>query len=146
FNTGGRYCAQPGQSPTPTPTTTASSTPTSTSTPTPTVTATPSPSPTVTASPSPTPTPTPTTLIVTNTNDSGPGSLRNALAIAHDGDEITFAVTGTIVLTSGELLLNHSITISGPGAVNLAINGNFSSRVFYVGPNARVTVSGLTIM
>ena len=56
------------------------------------------------------------TITVTNTNDSGPGSLRQALAEANDGDTITFAVTGTIGLTSGELLVAKSITISGPGA------------------------------
>ena len=55
-------------------------------------------------------------ITVTNTNDSGPGSLRQALAVANDNDTITFAVTGTIGLTSGELVLNNSITISGPGA------------------------------
>ena len=55
-----------------------------------------------------------TTITVTNTNDSGPGSLRQALADANDGDTITFAVTGTIQLSSGELLIDNSITISGP--------------------------------
>jgi hypothetical protein len=34
------------------------------------------------------------TITVTNTNDSGPGSLRQALADANDGDTIDFAVTG----------------------------------------------------
>ena len=38
------------------------------------------------------------TITVTNTNDSGPGSLRQALTIANDGDTIGFAVTGTIRL------------------------------------------------
>jgi len=85
------------------------------------------------------------TITVTNTNDSGPGSLRNALAIANDGDEIAFAVTGTIALTSGELLVDRNITISGPGADNLAVNGNAKSRVFYIGPATTVTVSGLTV-
>jgi len=61
---------------------------------------------------------------VTNTNDSGRGSLRQALADPNDGDTIEFAVTGTIRLTSAELLVNKSITISGPGANNLAIDGN----------------------
>jgi len=52
-----------------------------------------------------------TTITVTNTNDSGPGSLRQALVDANDGDTIDFAVTGTIGLTNGELLVDKSITI-----------------------------------
>src|SRR6266496_133247 len=85
------------------------------------------------------------TITVTNTNDSGAGSLRQALADANNGDTITFAVTGTIGLTSGELLINRSITISGPGADNLAVNGNATHRVFYIAPGNTVTISGLTI-
>src|SRR6266576_3046208 len=66
--------------------------------------------------PPPTPTPSPSpTILVTNTNDSGPGSLRQALADANDDDVIGFVVTGTIGLTSGELLVAKNITISGPG-------------------------------
>ena len=96
--------------------------------------------------PPPTPTPSPTpTLIVTNTNDSGPGSLRQALADANDGDVIGFAVTGTIGLTTGELLVTKSITISGPGAENLAVNGSGQSTVFHIVPGETVTISGLTI-
>jgi N-acetylneuraminic acid mutarotase len=96
--------------------------------------------------PPPTPTPSPTpTLIVTNTNDSGPGSLRQALADANDGDVIGFAVTGTIGLTSGELLVTKNITISGPGGENLAVNGNAKSTLFHVVPGETVTISGLTI-
>src|SRR5438552_6691595 len=86
-----------------------------------------------------------TVITVTNTNDSGPGSLRQALADANDGDTINFAVTGTIGLTSGELLAAKDITISGPGAGNLAINGNANSRVFHIGSGQTVTISGLTI-
>jgi hypothetical protein len=41
------------------------------------------------------------TTTVTNTNDSGPGSLRQALAVAHDGNRITFTVSGVIRLTGG---------------------------------------------
>ena len=84
-------------------------------------------------------------ITVTNTNDSGPGSLRQALADANDGDTITFAVTDTIGLTSGELLVNSSITISGPGANNLAVNGNAKSRVFHVASGKTVTISGLAL-
>src|SRR6266513_5857108 len=88
----------------------------------------------------------PTNIItVTNTNDSGPGSLRQALADANNGDTINFAVTGTIGLTSGELLVANSITISGPGAGNLAMNGNANSRVFHIGSGQTVTIADLTI-
>src|SRR6478609_10107183 len=66
------------------------------------------------------------TITVTNTNDSGPGSLRQALAVAHDGDSITFAVSGTITLTSGGLGVTKNVTISGPGADQLSIDGNQS--------------------
>jgi hypothetical protein len=86
-----------------------------------------------------------TTITVTNTNDSGPGSLRQALAMAVDGDTIQFAVTGTIGLTTGELLVDKSITISGPGADNLAINANAGSRVVRIDSGRTVTISGLTI-
>ena len=85
-----------------------------------------------------------TTITVINTNDSGPGSLRQALADANGGDTINFAVTGTIGLTSGELLVDKAITISGPGAENLAVNGNAKDRVFHV-TGENVTISGLTI-
>src|SRR5947208_506483 len=41
------------------------------------------------------------TITVTDNNDSGPGSLRRALADANDGHALTFAVSGTLTLTSG---------------------------------------------
>src|SRR6266498_3148573 len=85
------------------------------------------------------------TITVTNTNDSGAGSLRQALADANDGDTITFAVSGTIGLTSGELLVDKDITISGPGAESLAVDGNATSGVFHIGYGRTVTISGLTI-
>lgn len=85
------------------------------------------------------------TITVTNTNDSGTGSLRQALADANDGDSIDFAVTGIIGLTSGELLVDKNITISGPGADNLSVDGNATSRVYKIASGESVTVSGLTV-
>src|SRR3954468_13175761 len=71
------------------------------------------------------------TITVTNTDDDGAGSLRQAIAGAHNGDTIGFGVTGTISLTIGELLVDKSITISGPGSDNLTVAGGFG-RVFHV--------------
>src|SRR5215471_8111742 len=87
----------------------------------------------------------PPNIVVTNTNDSGFGSLRFALGIAGDGYTIdATGVSGTILLTSGELQINHNVTINGPGAGNLAINGNATFHVFE-NSASNVTISGFTI-
>jgi hypothetical protein len=85
------------------------------------------------------------TIVVTNTNDSGPGSLRQALAIANDGDTITFAVTGTIGLTSGGLLIATNVTISGPGSDKLSIDGNQALLVLGIFPGKSAAIAGLSI-
>ena len=84
-------------------------------------------------------------ITVTNTNDSRPGSLRQALRDAHDGDTINLAVTGTITLTSGGLPVNKSLTISGPGKDQLSIDGNQALLVFGIFPDKTATISGLTV-
>jgi len=90
------------------------------------------------------------TITVTNTNDSGPGSLRQALADANDGDTINFDVSlkgQTIALTSDELVIDKSITITGPGSDQLAVSVDFQYhfRIFHVMASPTVTIEGLTI-
>jgi len=85
------------------------------------------------------------TITVTNTNDSGPGSLRQALANANAGDRINVAVTGAITLTSGGLGVTKNVTISGPGANQLAVDGNQGTLAFGLPPQITVSISGLTI-
>jgi len=88
------------------------------------------------------------TITVTNTNDSGPGSLRQALTIANDGDTIGFAVTGTISLTSGELVIDKSIIISGPGPGLLTVARSQQAadfRIFNIPPSHTAEIDGLTI-
>src|SRR5262249_55489097 len=75
-------------------------------------------------------------------------TLRWAIANAAPGDTIDFALSypATITLTSGELLLDKSLTIKGPGAPSLTVSGNHTGRVFYVaGGTTTATLSGLTI-
>jgi len=86
-----------------------------------------------------------TTITVTSTTDSGPVSLRDAIATASSGDNIHFSVTGTIALTTSALIVAKSVTISGPGASNLAVSGSHAVQVFKVNSGAIVTISGLTI-
>jgi hypothetical protein len=90
----------------------------------------------------------PSALTVLNNLDSGPGSLRAALAAANNGDVITFApsLSGkTITLTSGVINVNTSVTITGPGAGQLAISGYNRSEILHIAAGASVTVSGLTL-
>jgi hypothetical protein len=90
-------------------------------------------------------------LRVTNTHDSGLGSLRQAVENANNSptnDKITFTSTGTgtISLTSGEIVIanNGTLEIEGPGANSLTVTGGGVSRIFYIN-NARVTISGMTL-
>ena len=83
-------------------------------------------------------------ILGTNINDDGAGSLRQALTTANDGDTIQFGVTG-IALTTGELLVNKSVSITGPSPADLAIDANLTSRVFHISSGLMVAISGLTI-
>lgn len=92
------------------------------------------------------------TFEVTNLDDAGVGSLRQALLDANaagGSDVVTFAsgLTGTIVLTSGQLSITDSVEIDGPGTSVIAVSGGGASRVVGVdGPGTLdVTISHLTI-
>ena len=84
------------------------------------------------------------TLTVTTLNDvgvvSGDGSLRGEIEAAAAGDTIVFqpGLTGTITLTGGSLTISQSLTIQGPTASMIAVNGNNNFQVF------RILISSVT--
>jgi hypothetical protein len=89
---------------------------------------------------------TPTTVI--NNLDNGSGSLRFVVATSADNAVITFdpSVTGTILLTSGQIEISNNVTIQGPGAKTLAVDGGSTYRIFHVNPGlTNVNISGLTL-
>jgi CSLREA domain-containing protein len=87
--------------------------------------------------------------IVTNTNDNGAGSLRQAVADVCAGGTITFSsffnTARTITLTSGDILIEKSLTITGTGANLLTISGNNASRIFRFINVPSAAISGMTI-
>jgi hypothetical protein len=95
---------------------------------------------------------TPSALTVTSLGDTGAaGELRQVIAQANDEtnfpgeDTISFAVTGTITLTAGELLIGSQIKVTGPGAAALTISGNNTSRIFNINVTNPFAISGLTL-
>jgi hypothetical protein len=95
--------------------------------------------------------------VVTNSSDNGAGSLRQAILSAAAEDEIVFQIpttdagysstTGvyTITLTSGQLLIDKDLTITGLGARVLTVDGHRNDRIFQIAAGKTVSISGLTI-
>ncbi|MFM2314973.1 MAG: hypothetical protein RLZZ04_4249 [Cyanobacteriota bacterium] len=89
-------------------------------------------------------------------HDAGDLSLREAIALANEqegADTITFDSNlsgGTIILNSGELLIDKSLNIQGLGSENLTIDAEGRSRVFNIDDGntetqSNVSLKGLTI-
>ena len=93
------------------------------------------------------------TCTVTTSDDSGPGSLREALA-AHEASDsdcstINFApsVTEIILLSNLPAVTSSSLTITGPGssALTLDLDGFSGIRMFRTLNGQTLAISGLTI-
>ncbi len=90
-----------------------------------------------------------TVLTVTNGDDSGPGSLRDTIASAVSGDTVVFAVTGAITLTTTQIVIDKSLTITGPAGGIIVHQQASDQRIFLIGNGTAsgptVTLSALTI-
>jgi CSLREA domain-containing protein len=101
-------------------------------------------------------------IVVTTTEDElnldGDCSLREAILAANDNvpsdacaagvtgaDVITFAVMGTITLNSPLPPITEALTIAGPGASNLTLNGNNNGPLLDVFAGRSLAVQDLTI-
>jgi predicted outer membrane repeat protein len=90
------------------------------------------------------------TCSVTTTADSGAGSLRACLSnlttgTASDTNAITFSVTGKIALASALPAIANGVTITGPGANKLTIDGAGQYQIMAVnGSGITVSITGLT--
>lgn len=92
-----------------------------------------------------------TDTVVVNGLDSGAGSLRQAVIDACPGGTITFSGTvgGTVLLESGQIVIDKNLTLAGPGADVLTFRNGASpgenSRIFTVYSGVTVVISGLSI-
>jgi hypothetical protein len=85
------------------------------------------------------------TITVANNGDTGTGSLRQAISEAAPGETIVVPAD-TYTLTSDELTIEKSLTISGAGAAGTIIRSGGAFRVLDIaGPGTSVTISGVTV-
>jgi len=87
------------------------------------------------------------TIVVTNCDDSGAGSLRDAVDNAVTGDVIDLSslTCSAITLSTGLVSTVDDLTLTGPGAGTLAIDGNDAVRVIEQQGYDMLTIEGLTI-
>ncbi|MCC8998050.1 MAG: CSLREA domain-containing protein, partial [Candidatus Contendobacter sp.] len=95
------------------------------------------------------------TLTVNKTADTNDGScdaadcsLREAVGAANPGDTVDFAPSlngGPPVVLDSVITLNKSLTIHGPGASQLAIDGQGLTRIFQIGAGVAVMLDELTL-
>jgi hypothetical protein len=90
------------------------------------------------------------TLTVTSSADSATDNhtLRYAVLHAQSGDtiQLTAAIKDTIVLTLGELVVNHNVIIESVPARTPTISGDGISRVFEISAGANVTLENVNII
>lgn len=91
-----------------------------------------------------------TTWEVTSLANDGPGSLRQQITNASPGDRIVFAdgLNGEIQLTTNSLFIQKNLTIIGPAAGAVTVNGLNSRRIFYIArvlDPIQVTIEGLSL-
>jgi hypothetical protein len=87
-------------------------------------------------------------ITVTSNANSGPGTLRNAIAAAAPGDTIIFAasLSGLTITLASTLEIAQDLTIDGSAlSISITLSGNNAARIMRVGNNARVTLDSLIL-
>ena len=94
------------------------------------------------------PPPSHTLAVVSNCDDAGPGSLRDTVIGAADGDtvDLTQLTCSHITLSTGAIVFGQSnLAIQGPGVNDLTIDGGLGGAVLYHLGGGTLIVNDLTI-
>ena len=88
-------------------------------------------------------------ITVTTSADGEPGSLRDVLGSASDGETITFdsSLSGqALTLTQGQLVIDENLTIDASALANgFTINADGQSRILEIQPLSTVVLQDLTL-
>jgi len=79
--------------------------------------------------------------------DTGPGSLRAAVASAGDGDLIAISpfLAGVTIELQDEIEITADVTITGEAAPGVTVDANLTGRIFEIEPGAEVVISHLAL-
>jgi hypothetical protein len=91
--------------------------------------------------------------VVSTTADSGPGSLRYAIANANSGDTILFLIPAKSTITLSTPITLRNVTVAGPGFTStgpgnyqgIVTSGNGAQQIFTVPNGVTATISGLVL-
>jgi hypothetical protein len=83
------------------------------------------------------------THVVTSLADNGPGTLRDAINASLPNDTVQIDTDGTIELTNQEILITNSLSIVGLSGTNVIHKSIATDRIFEIGSEAQVLMSGL---
>jgi hypothetical protein len=87
------------------------------------------------------------TVVVQNGGDAGAGSLRQAILDVDPGGTIVIpAGVGEVMLTSGQLRIEESLTIEGAGATQTTIDADHKSRLISIAGSPTVTIEGVQMI
>ena len=77
-------------------------------------------------------------VLVTSLADSGAGSLRQAISDATSGDTIDLRFLSGVIELDTEITFNKNLTLNGPGANVLTIDGQDASRFGRFSANGKI--------
>lgn len=85
------------------------------------------------------------TLTVNDAGNDGPGTLRDQVAAAVDGDVVEIAAGVDPLLTGAQIEIDDDITVRGQGPSDTTVSGDNNSRIFEIASGKSVAIEDLEL-